>query len=340
MPALHFHETVQNVVPLHIDSRPQQHRDRISEDMYDTLQSFRFGAPPCHPPANEEVDEDERQRGDRAKMRAIDDGTRRPSLPTNSGTPIAPRSHASLSSLSSTTSAGIVVGERQLDEHSEPNWDMVMGDTTPTKASSPPPPTTSDAVSMHTELRRPSVPIAIPMLRRRSRSAGELAVDFEQRMRGSTPTQATLSTSTPLYSWVDSRRQSRDYTRDTSSSPEENAYDGYDLNFILSQNTAGGDSRHHSSTGVLRGRFRSKHKTAVQSRLEDTFMRHIMDADPVHKQRQDEWTFRREATSGSPKGKDKDKSVGEVDCWRCEWVGKFNVHRLQNDSRNTTSSGV
>lgn len=333
------------MVPVHIDNRTPQHRDRLSVDIYDTLQSFKFGAPPRQstlPTANDEVDEDERQRGDRAKMRAIDDGTRRPSLPTNSSTPTAPRSQPSLSSLSS---AGIVVGERQWDEHSEPDWDIVMGDITPTKTSPPPPPSNSDNVSMQSEPRRPSVPIAIPMLRRRSRSADELAVDLAQRMRGSTPTQAALSTSTPLFPWVENHH-SQDYSRGNSSSPEENAYEGYDLKFILSQNTAGGDSqlKRQVSTGLLRGKFR-KSKTAVQSRFEDTFMRHIMDSDPIHRQRQTEWTFRREATlrypSESPKAKDKDKSVDEVDCWRCEWVGKFNVHRLHGESRaSSTNSGA
>ena len=324
-----------------------QHRDSISEDdLYGTLQSFKFGAPPrhaTHQPPNDEEDEDERQRGDRAKMRAIDDGTRRPSLPTNSSTPIIPHSRPSLSSL---TSADIVVGECQWDEHSEPDWNMC--DITPTKASPPPPPLSAGSVSTQStqaEPRRPSVPIAIPVLRRRSRSAGELAVDFEQRIRGSIPTQASLSTSAPRFSWGEGRRSPDN--RGTSSSPEENAYEGYDLNYILSQNTAGEDSqlKNQASTGLLLGKFRSKTKTAVQSRFEDTFMRHIMDSDPVHKQRQAEWTFRLETTincsNGSPKGKDKDRSVEEIDCWRCDWVGKFSVHRIQAEHRpNAVNSGM
>lgn len=311
----------------------------MSEDLYGTLQSFKFGAPPrhtTHQSANDEEDEDERQRDDRAKMRAIDDGTRRPSLPTNSSTPVTSHSRHSLSSLSS---AGIVVGECQWDEHNEPDWNMC--DTTPTKSR---PPSTADTIStlstqsIQTEPRRPSVPIDIPLpvLRRRSHSAGELTVDLEQRMHGLTPTQ---------FSWDEGRRSPDN--RATSSSPEENAYAGYDLNFILSQNNAGEDShlKRQASTGLLRGKFRGKAKTAVQSRFEDTFVRHIMDSDPIHKQRQAEWTFQQETpnhvSNGSPKGnKDKDRSFEEIDHWRCEWVGKFTVQRLQSEHRpNITNSG-
>ena len=342
LPALHFHETVKNVV--HLDTRTAPRRDSLSEDMYRNLQTFKFGAPPCHTTRESgDEDEDERQRR-RAKMRAIDDGTRRPSLPTNSATPTPPRSQPSLSSVAS--SAGIVVGERQWDEHSEPDWDIVMGDTTPTK-SSPPPPTPSPAnTGNQGESRRPSVPIAIPMLRRRSRSADELAVDFDLRMRGTTPTPLPL-TPTPLFSWV-KRRHSRDDNRGASSSPEENAYDGFDLEFILSKDAAAGAEVDPSfgSSSRRRPRFFKTMNPHPQC-AEDTFNRHILQSDPVYQRRKAEWSFRREVRPGhqtsSAKGKDRDRSgklVDELERWRCEWVGRFTVVKIRSDKPPLNISGT
>ncbi|KAF8575096.1 hypothetical protein K439DRAFT_1398589 [Ramaria rubella] len=355
LPALHFREKIQDATH---PAAPQR-RDSISQDMYGALQSFTFGAPPSHTShqsLEDDEDEDERQRRDRAKMRAIDDGTRRPSLPTNSSTPTAPRSKPSLSSLSS---AGIVVGERQWDDHSELDWDTVMGDITPTKATSPPP-SSSESGSTRSEPGGSSAPISIPMIRRRSRSADELTMDLEQR---ATPRQTTFSTPAPRFAWVDRRSSGEEGVRHPSLSEpvytgpemevEQLMSKGFDLNYILSsQKPDSADledpqAKQQAIIGLFRSKLRNKPKNPVYSRLEDTFVRHIMDSDPIHKQRQSEWTFRQEArlrhSTSSTKGKDRERiatHAEDYECWRCEWVGRFNVTKDRQDNRSTVSPSV
>lgn len=340
-----------------------KHGDAIPEDIYRQyrqLTTYTFGSPDIqrvgqHPAEDYHPndDEDEKLRDSRAKRRNTS-GLSKDSLLTSTPS-IKPRS-----SLSSFSSNGIAVGEAQMDNQSEPDWNTVLNDA----ASRPP--SSLDSISICSEPRRPSI-TSLPILRRQSRSADELKSSIDQADLARTPTQTSFHSTSqrPAFDWS---KPNVSNTAETSNANYQ-AYNGFNLSFIFDHHvqkpsTSLKPSNHvrhnvaetigfqplpldiapmismsgvvqpsplkgQSSTGNLFSRLKAKVKHS-SSPNEDTFMQHIMD-DP-------EWTFRRiPQPEYSPKVKDHENGHKRSDGpegWWCEPVGKFTVCKTWTPSRS------
>lgn len=349
LPALHFHET--KVATLHLET-PLPNGDAIPDDIYRQLRTYTFGSPDSQRVTQEDQyineDDDEKIQDSRAKRRNTSNGLSKDSLLTTPS--IRPQS-----SLSSFSSDGIVVGELQTDNQSEPDWNTVMNDIassrTPTRPSS-----SLDGASVRSEPRCPSL-VSQPVLRRHSRSANELKSDIDQVDIARTPTQASFRSTPqqPMFDWSKTNASS-------SATASDQAYSGFDLPFIFnsqgrnpsampkSSNHVKGNVTESTSfqplsfdspsmislTGVVRstplkgqtpsGNIFSRLKAKVKHTLpphEDTFMKHIMDP---------EWTFRRmsqpEYHSRIRDHEGGHKLMESPEGWSCQPIGEFIVYKM------------
>lgn len=349
LPALHFHEA--KVATLRLET-PLPNGDAIPDDIYRQLKTYTFGSPDSQRVTHEDQyineDDDEKIRDSRAKRRNTSSGLSKESLSTTPS--IRPQS-----SLSSFSSEGIVIGELQTDNQSEPDWNTVMNDTASGRTSTRPS-SSLDSASVRSEPRRSSI-VSQPVLRRQSRSANELKSDIDQVDIAKTPTQTSFRSTSqqPLFDW------SKNNASSNATGSSDQAYIGFDLPFIFnSQNrnpSAMPKSSSHakgnvestsfqplsldspsmiSLTGVVQstplkgqassGNIFSRLKAKVKQTLpqhEDTFMKHIMDP---------EWTFRPMSQSEyHSRIRDHDsghKLVDSPEGWSCQPIGEFIVFKM------------
>lgn len=408
-----------------------------SDELYSELSSFTFGAaqdthistpdsevsdpfthrvPDPRPrrslssvptPRDDEVDDEAGGiRNNRAKMRAIDDGSRRPSLPKNEASYPHSRYHRhnrSSIDTATTTRASVDIDRSSVhtfgfagiyqrsgtnySDEDEDEIDQFVASSSPVVFASGRQLLSEDeeedqfdyVVPIGDNQRRGSLPMIIPgsvasadsgrdsvSIRTRRKLSRSLDDDISMINHG-VGSIGPLDTGANCHSepltrgeWSSFGQRPPSLT-DASAPPDENPYEGLNLEYIFGESggttamprrswSSGGSLVAHQSASTpathsfglrfISGGITDSRRPSAATIGEDTFFKHLRSNDANYASRLGEWTFGKEKADGPGLSLTKSTSghkqaahintiaPGMHEIWRCQVVGRFTVERI------------